>query len=306
MRIGYIGNFSRPWCTEVHVAGSLTSLGHEVIPLQENGLDFGRVQPRYDLLLWTRTWEVDNDAALACLARFRAAGVPSASFHLDRFHGLDREYLIGTEAFFRTDVLFSPDDGPWEKYGVTHVWMPPGVYHAECDRKPARPGRWPWDVVFVGSHPYPHKEWEPVRTRLIDAFKRAFGKRFAVLPAPNRPLRGPALQALYSTVPVVLGDSCLIGAPSRYWSDRIPETLGRGAFLIHPEVDGMPEWYAHGEHLMTYTAGMTEGAVNVARWALDHPVERRYIAAMGQATVLGRDTYRHRMQSVLEHLAVAA
>jgi hypothetical protein len=286
----------------VHVAGSLTSLGHEVVQLQENAVDFDRLQPRFDLLLWTRTWEVERDAAERMLVRFRDAGVPSVSFHLDRFHGLDREYLIAQEPFFRTDVLFSPDDGPWEKYGVHHVWMPPGVYHAECVVKPARPGRWPFDVVFVGSHPYPHKEWEPVRTRLIDTFKRAFGKRFAILPAPNRPLRGAGLQSLYSTVPVVLGDSCLVGDPYRYWSDRIPETLGRGAALIHPDVDGMADWYDDSYHLVNYCVKYPDDAVDCAYRLLAEPDLRARIATQGRETVLGRDTYRHRMRTVLEYV----
>jgi FkbM family methyltransferase len=301
-RIGYIGNFTRPWCTEVHVANSLRALGHEVVQLQENTLDFDRLQPNYDLLMWTRTWEVDQVKALAALARLRANGVPSCSFHLDRFHGLDREYLIETEPFFRTDVLFTPDDGPWEKYDVEHVWTPPGVYDVECREVPARPNRWPFDVVFVGSHPYPHREWEPVRTRVIDAFRAKFGKRFAVLPVKGRPLRGYALQSLYATVPVVLGDSCLVGNPSRYWSDRIPETLGRGGVLIHPSVDGLDEWYFPNVDLFTYPAGNPEQAVRTADDLLHDPGLRSITRRLARAKVLGRDTYVHRMQTVLDHI----
>jgi hypothetical protein len=302
MRIGYIGNFSRPWCTEVHVAASLATLGHSVRELQENRVDFDRLQPNYDLLMWTRTWEVDNVKALACLARFRAAGVPSCSFHLDRFHGLDREYLIGTEAFFRTDVLFSPDDGPWANYGVDHVWLPPGVFAPECEPVEVQSRRWPWQVVFVGSHPYPHKEWEPVRTRLLRAFTDEFGSAFKVLPIPGRPLRGRSLQSLYATVPVIVGDSCLVGNPSRYWSDRIPETLGRGAALIHPNVDGMEDWYHDGYDLVTYDVGHPDDAVDQAQRLLDDVPLRHAIREAGRRKVLDRDTYAHRMAAVLAHV----
>jgi len=311
MRVAYVGNFTRAWCTEVHVAASLEELGHKVFRLQENSVNWGQLpllcgRRRVDLLLWTRTWGTDMRAGRTAICQLRDRGIPSVSFHLDRFHGLEREPLIEQEPFFTTDLLVTPDDGPWASYGVRHRWLPPGVFDRETGQVPPNPDRWPWDVVFVGSHPYPHPEWEPVRTALIETFRREFGDRFAVLPAEwthRRPLRGRELQELYATVPVVVGDSCLVGAPYRYWSDRIPETLGRGPLLVHPEVAGMEEWYRHGEELLTYTAGWPEGAVNAVRWALDNEHRRREIADQGRALVLSRDTYRDRMRTVLEWIA---
>lgn len=122
------------------------------------------------------------------------------------------------------------------------------------------------------------------------------------------------MQELYATVPVVLGDSCLAGESHRYWSDRVPETLGRGGLLIHPMVDGMTSWYygememaedADGDEFtvypefLSYELGRFDEAVETAKWALADAHAARAIRAQGRATVLARDTYAHRMGTVL-------
>jgi hypothetical protein len=35
-----------------------------------------------------------------------------------------------------------------------------------------------------------------------------------------------------------VGDCIFAGTPN-YWSDRLPETCGRGGFLLHPKVEGL-------------------------------------------------------------------
>lgn len=312
LTVAYIGNFTRPWCTEVHVAGSLRALGHTVVQLQENELDWDQLPDlaaAAHVVLWTRTWEVDGDQALAALARLRDARIPTVSYHLDRWWGLDREYQVTSQPFFRTDLVVSPDganDHRWAEAEVRHLWLPPGVYAAECEPVAPNPRLYRHDVVFVGSLPYPHTEWHPYRQELVDTLAAHFGRRFGRYPvARGRPVRGKALQALYATAKVVVGDSCLAGGATHYWSDRVPETLGRGGLLIHPEVPGMDEWYGTtqpGGDLLGYELGQFDQVVKLADWALDHPTEAREVAETGRATVLGRDTYAHRMAAVLDYV----
>lgn len=87
----------------------------------------------------------------------------------------------------------------------------------------------------------------------------------------------------------MIGDSCFAGSPkgAYYWSDRIPETLGRGGFLIHPYVDGLgrqfnllehdePVTYDAG-HLAVWDAGDWEALGDLIEWsrsALPTSVER--------------------------------
>lgn len=323
MKVAYVGNFTRPWCTEVHVAGSLEALGHDVLRLQENTLDWSMVPALADaegvrVLLWTRTWPAELDVVVPVLDELRACGIPSVSYHLDRWFGLNREHQVREQPFFRTDLVVSPDDSPrWAEEGVNHLWLPPGVYGPECGVVMGNPRRFPHDVVFVGSHPYPHAEWEPYRSELIRRFEREFGRRFSVWPRRGQPIRGRMLAELYASAKVVLGDSCLAGETHRYWSDRVPETLGRGGLLIHPHVDGFdatsPAWYSSvgvvgarsrlpGADLLTYKVGEFDQAIDLAHWAIDNPGQARTISEHGRATVQGRDTYAHRLATVLDHL----
>lgn len=312
MRIAYCGNFGHPFCTEVHVSKSLAAMGHEVVQLQENSVNWPGLpkllrQRRCEAMMWTRTWAVPRDEALRALDNLRAAGIPTVSYHLDRWWGLEREAQVMEYPFFRTDVVYSPDDQAekWAGAGVTHKWLPPGVYAGETDPVEPDHGRFPHDVIFVGSHPYPHPDWEPVRSAAIKALATYYGNRFHVWPGrdgqgrPLRAVRNRDLQVLYASAKVVVGDSCLVGNPVRYWSDRIPETLGRGGALIHPEVPGLQDWYRRGEELLTYEAGNPDSLIEMAELALTDGDLRHDLQKAGREVVLGRDTYRHRMEVVV-------
>lgn len=318
--VAYVGNFAHSFCTERHIELALGSLGFRTLRLQESRTNWGHVRrqvtrARARALLWTRTWDVNRNAARQALAHLRDDGVPTVSFHLDRWWGLDREYQIATEPFFRTDVVFTADGGDhdWAAAGVNHRWLPPGVSASDCVPARPDPSAWPQAVVFVGSYPYPHAAWAPYREQVIVTARRAAGSHgFEVLPGrdpdgrPRPAVREGRLRSLYATARIVVGDSCLAGGAVRYWSDRIPETLGRGGFLIHPEVEGLDDWYRNGVHLVTYPLGDFDALGDlIAYWlrpAQDD--ERRAIAAAGRELVLGRDTYTHRMSTVLEEIGL--
>lgn len=315
LQIVYVGNFGRPWCTETHVAASLGMLGHTVHRVQENELDWPDLphlveQVGAHVMLWTRTWDVPVQACRDAILRVRGQGVPTAFYHLDRWWGLAREYQVAEMPWFQAvDVVFSPDggnDARWAAAGVNHVWMPPGVYGPEAHvGGSVKRNRYPADVVFVGTHPYPHPEWADYRRGLIDAFRGHFGRRFQTYPR-GRAIRGRELGDLYASAGVVLGDSCLAGGATHYWSDRVPETLGRGGLLIHPRVEGMSSWYDDGRDnsgaFLGYELGDYAGAIAQAEWALAHPAEAGRVRRAGRAQVLARDTYRHRLAMVLRCL----
>lgn len=310
LTVAYRGNFQpgvpKPWSTETHVAEALEQLGHTVVRLQENKVtweDCEAAGKAADLFLWQRTWDIDPDGGHRCLAALKTAGVPTVSFHLDLYIGLSREAALPTDPFWRTDHVFTADGGHADQfaaYGINHHWLPPAIAESEATLGTAQPRRFPHPVVFVGSHPYPHRSWRPYRDELIHTLERHYRRDFRVWPDRGRPIRGRDLANLYASAQVVIGDSCHAGQVARYWSDRIPETLGRGAFLIHPAVPGLEGWYRDGEHLATYTPGDFQDLLRLADRYLGWPAGREMIAANGRDTVLGRDTYRHRMSSVLD------
>lgn len=308
MKIAYLGNYSAPWCTEQHVALSLEALGHEVTRLQEGEVRAAEVPAAadgHDLLFWTQTFGLAAaggtiEERFAMLDELRARNIPSVGIHLDRWWGLSREDQIHTEPFFRVDHLFTADGGhdeEWAAAGINHTWMPPGVFAGEAVLGQRTP-RYRAPIVFVGNHARYHHEWEH-RVALIGHLRRRWRHRLALWPRGQQ-IRGAELSNLYASAAIVVGDSCLAGGATRYFSDRIPETLGRGGFLLHPYVDGIEHLYTDGKHLRFFPVGDFDELDRLIAYYLTHDDERRSIASAGREHVLEHHTYATRMGEVLE------
>lgn len=316
-RVGYIGNFRKPWCTEVHVAASLESLGHSVVRYQEDTVAWEHlaakaVEDGIDFMLWTRTWHLPShngtawETQLGTLAGLERAGIPTVGYHLDRWWGLDREHQVRDEPFFRCNLMVTADgghDAEWAQAGVNHLWMPPGVYGAEA-QLPGRPRpEWQRNVGFVGSWERYHHEWR-YRMELVAWLRQQYDRHshLLLLPQGGQAVRGQDLNDAYASVRVVVGDSCLAGGATRYWSDRVPETVGRGGFLIHPYVEGIEDHFTDGEHLVLYELGDWSGLQQLINVYAHEHEERARIVAQGRAHVLEHHTYETRMGQLIEHL----
>lgn len=117
-------------------------------------------------------------------------------------------------------------------------------------------------------------------------------------------MRGPALRDLYASTKVNVGDSCLVGGATAYCSDRLPECIGRGGFLLHPHVEGVTDGtlYADGVHLRCWELGDWDELRRLIDYYVAHDDERRQIAAQGRAHVLERHTYTRRLADLLADL----
>lgn len=334
MRVVTIGNYTPPHSTENELKRALEDVGCEVIPVQEN-------MPKADafeeatmwaktlkaaFVLWTRTgWDwprygLTHEQATAkqnlMLMELREAGIPTVGYHLDRWWGLSRQFQVYEEPFFRVDLLCTADGGHddlWRAEGIEHVWFPPAVSRFECE-----PGEFvldmAHDVNFVGSWQggY-HAEWGH-RRQLVKHLQRNWQAHMT--PPPGKPtLRLQDLRNLYRSGRVFVGDSCLVpradGSPAtRYCSDRIPETLGRGGFLVHPHVEGITGFergelgsmYQDGEHLVAWQLGNWE---QLDAW-IEHYVNddraRLEIADAGREHTLKLHTYSVRMTQLINLL----
>lgn len=335
--IAYVGNFGPPHSTENHVAETLRRMGHVVVQLQEDdpatwaergGLvdmdDAHSMALRGewpDLVLWTRTGSLSPRPEIqqAMLESCRNVGVPTVGFHLDRWWGLDREGQVHDQPWFRCDLVCTADGGhdqQWADAGVNHLWLPPAVAEFECGWGTPR-REFECDVAFVGSWAHYHPEWS-WRRRLVRLLQGRYGnRRFRVWPEPGQEaVRGVALRDLYASATVVVGDSCLVpaadGSPiQRYWSDRIPETLGRGGLLVHPWVHGMGESFAglerggneYGDPFWTVEPENIEAMFDTIEQALALPLDRQYeIRRAGMMMTMQRHTYRHRMERLLDEV----
>jgi hypothetical protein len=260
------------------------------------------------MVLWTHTHgfanEAFHDRQDAMLDGLRDIGIPSVAYHLDRWWGLEREHQV-SEPYFQCDLVCTADgghDAEWASIGVNHVWMPPAMVHTEVGRGSYN-SRYAKDVGFVGHWmTYGHRDIWPWRFEMVAHLHKRYRSKFRAWPRGNRPVRGTDLNDLYATVKVIVGDSCLVGSASRYSSDRIPETLGRGGFLIHPRVEGVTDGslYTEGEHLACFDVGnLAELDETIDRYLADAPARAR-ITEAAMAHVEAHHTYLRRMESLMK------
>lgn len=248
---------------------------------------------------WTALWR-----------RLEAEGVQTVGAHLDVFWGIpEREdWVRSGDPQFTVGTLLTADGGSDEKWtaaGVNHRWLPPAM----DSRFLVRPepiadlaGR----IVFVGSSRGYHPIY-PARDQLMDFARSRWPDRLVEYGGgtPNGTVRGANLCHIYASDCVVLGDSCFAGQRANYWSDRVPETLGRGGLLLHPKVEGMDAMYEDGADLLTWTAGdfddLAARVDEAEGWGDGY---RHRIRNNGRFVVGERDTYRHRARQILDAVGV--
>jgi hypothetical protein len=293
MKVIYCGNFRPEHSTENHLLTALRTNGHDVRPLQEddprtfNSLAWEPEVMRWaDMILWTRTgwdWESVYPGGTVkahadqrrMLRRARDWNIPVVGYHLD--------------------IWFA-----WDHQGVNHVWMPPGVSAPECELGTPR-DEFRSKLAFVGSWTGGYHQEHQHRHELVKWLQANFRRDCAFYPQPGAPaVRGAALRDLYASVEVVVGDSCFAGTGlPNYWSDRVPETMGRGGALIHPDV---PNLGIHFPHLAMWKAYDWDALGNMIEIGLSWPKERRELAMAGREHVLAHHTYEIRMNQVVDLL----
>lgn len=312
LSVAQIGNFEAAHSTENELRKAITAAGHDGTPLEEaDPASFEHVIDHvdaYDVVLWTKTDRPGDDLELRrrMLAAARDAGVPTVGYHLDLWHGLHRHGQITDHPFFTCELVITADGGHEPEFaaaGVNHVWFPPGVSEFECGGGTAT-DEYAADIAFVGSwRPGYHREHQH-RPDLLKFLRKTYGDRARFWPAQGQPaVRGAALRDLYASTKINVGDSCLAGRISNYWSDRIPETLGRGGFLLHPYVDGIEDHFTDGEHLRLWQIGDWAELRRLTDFYLEHDDERRRIAAQGRLHVLEHHTYTVRIRQLVDLLA---
>lgn len=314
MTIGYVGNFRFDFTTESHLSATLEGLGHRVIRIQEDAYE-GRGEDLYamlknvDMFFFTRTW--GRTVTMDLLTRLKERNIPTVSYHLDLYIGLQRNGGLEYDPFWRTDYVFTPDGDArsqteFEKRGINHIYIRPGVFEPECYLKKkvngfgVECGSGP-DIIFVGSYHY-HPEW-PYRQKLIDWLRNTYGSRFEKYGNPEQTVRGDALNMLYTRAKIVIGDSLVKDFDHEYyWSDRVYETLGRGGFLIHPRIKGLEEEFEDKKHLVLYDFNDFDQLKQLIDYYLEHTDEREQIRRAGHEHVKQNCSYTNRMKQMFEIL----
>lgn len=310
MRITFLGNHSVSFSSESHHCKSLESLGHQVERLQEGkatGDQLLEVGLESDLVVIVHThgWSTKGMPLVDVIHRLHDRGIPTVTYHLDLWLGLERQKDLDRDPFYRSIGWFFTADklmADWfrEHTAVKGVFLPAGVYDEECYISD-QPSEYANDVVFVGSRRY-HPE-HPWRHQLIDWLRATYGSRFTHVggDGDTGTLRGDALNRMYANSKVAVGDTLCLGFSYPYYaSDRLFEASGRGAAQVFPFITGLDEWFQDGKHLSFFKFGDFDDLKLNIDWLLKHDEEREQMRQAGHELVKNNYTYVHRWQTILD------
>lgn len=305
MKIVFLGNFNVPFSTESHHAWTWEYMGHQVVKLQEGKATTEQVlaacqDAQVLQLTHTHGWGMPGQLPMEeVLRRVREQGVKTFTYHLDLYWGLNildrREEKVGQHWSWKLDYVFTTDgshQAEYESRGVKHYYLPPGVVEYAVFRG-GRRNDLASPVGFVGSVGY-HPEYR-FRQSLIEGLKAHYGNHFRVYGG----YREKMLNDLYASIDVVVGDHCFSTNPElQYWSDRLPETTGRGGFMVYPRVKGLDGFIANG--LVTYEPGNVDDLyAKIDEWR-GKPDERLERTQSLMKYVQREHTYTVRLNQILE------
>lgn len=308
-----LGNFLVPYCSEVHHARTLESMGHTVVRIQEGQVPTGRIVRealQSQLFVWVHTHSWRNQGNISMpdiLEALRRRNVPAIAYHLDAFCGIPSrwetykrdEYITGgLSHWFTVDAALADWLNEHPVIKTKGVYLPAGVLEAECYL--ARPTRPLAEVAFVGSYRY-HPE-HPHRQKLIDWLRKTYRDRFSLYGQDaGKVIRGAELNQLYADTKIVVGDSFKVSYP--YFSDRAFETLGRGGMLIHPRALGMEAIFKDREHLAYYDYDDFDQLKGLIDHYLADDTAREKIRLAGHEHVRAHHTYTVRWKHILDTVA---
>ena len=315
--IVFLGNFEVPYSSENHHANSLESLGHNVCRLQERFIKDSVILDQAlnsDLFIWVHThgWNTPGRIGMGMvLEQLRASKIPTMTYHLDLWLGLEREKDLKEDNFYQTIGHFFATDklmADWfnENTNVKGHFLPAGVYDKECYIHPDYDVQdFDYDVIFVGSKRYHHEY--PYRPQLIDHLRNVYGKRFLHVggDGDTGTVRGEDLNRIYAKSKIAVGDSLNINFSYPYYtSDRLFESTGRGGFTIYPDIKGLDSYFYDKKEIVFYKHGDLKDLTNKIDYYLDNPEEREAIRMMGHLRTKKEHTYINRWSSILKELNI--
>jgi hypothetical protein len=327
MRITFLGNFGVEYSSETHHKKSLESLGHEVIALQETQAGSEQILDEAmnsDMFVWVHThgWDTPGNMSMETVLKYlKRAKIPTVTYHLDLWLGLQRQSDLDKDAVYRhIEHFFTCDKqmADWfnENTEVKGHYLPAGVFGDEVYM--AQSQGYKHDVIFVGSKGY-HPEW-PYRPKLINWLQQTYGDRFAHYGGDGRGvIRGAALNQLYADTKIAVGDSLVQNFTyPYYWSDRLYEAAGRGAFQIFPQITGIQDQYVTYDfkadddgfwnkksqpiELVTYEFDNFEMLKNRIDYFLEHDEEREKIRKASFERTKRDHTYAKRWQHIIDEV----
>lgn len=299
MNIAFIAKFSSWSYDEQNYASALERLGHNVYRVDDRyslkdlmGMFEGPLAVEPDLVIWFK-FNVPGGRELREF--FKKKNIPTVCWVFDLYWDYGREGRLLTSEAFKADYVFTTDGGhdkEFKQIGINHQCVRQGIDKNGCHLLPFQAKD---DVIFVGSENYLNKN----RTLQLGFIMNTYKDKFRWYGKFNtNEVRNEALNDLFAKTKIVIGDS--VYSPY-YWSNRVVETLGRGGFLIHQEVEGLKEEYPD---LVTYPRGDYTELKRLIDYYMTHEDERRAIIVKNHEHVKKHYLMEHKCQELLNKLAL--
>ncbi len=315
MKVLYIGTFAKNdprigTCPNAdYISDAFVELGHQVTRVNESDVtadDVVRLADSYDLLLveegrlkgdhWSDKAGVNHIEGYFQKVMDNVT-IPVIPWLTNLFMSIGpRELELTTNPVFKADIVFSTDGGHDKEFaaaGVNHILLRQGIHEPEAYL--AKPEyNTLAEIGFIGSI---YDNIWPYRKKLKDFLTKGYGGRFEHF-GQSGDIRHDNLNKLLATLKIVVGDSV---ASPYYWSNRLYEFLGRGAFMVWPMVDGVDQEYEPYKHFIPYQYGDWDGLKEIIDFYLDdkRKAKRDKIRLAAIEHSKKHHTYKHRVEKML-------
>lgn len=315
MKITMLGNFRVDYTSETHHANSLEQLGHSVFRMQETQATADQVLAsamQSDLFVWIHThgWQTPGTISMVNVLRLlKANKIPTMSYHLDLWLGIERQKDLDNDPIYREIEYFFATDKlmcDWfnDNTSVKGRFMPAGVYHKECElvELGSAGAAWGNEVIFVGSKNY-HPEWS-YRPKLVNWLHETYKSKFTHIGGDGvGVVRGLDLNQVYQSSFVAVGDTlCIDFKYPYYFSDRLFESTGRGGFTIFPYIKGLEDYFVIDKEIIVYEFGNFTELKEKIDYYIEHHDERNTIRKAGLERTKKDHTYLNRWQEILKEI----
>jgi hypothetical protein len=278
---------------------ALQELGHHVVAVREikarNAVKLAKVD-RPDLVLFHHWDDVET------LKEFGKVGVPRVFWYFDLVD-YPKDQTLAARCRRRVDWMHRvvPNvelgfctDGDW----VDH-WSKTGAHGNKLVRLNqgadvrkvgvGEPGKVAIPILFTGIARGGGVE----RESFVREMMRTYGGMFRWV---EKGTHGREMASLVASSMIVVAPDSPV--TDRYWSNRVYNALGFGAFLLHPYSACLTHQYEHCRELIYYRS--REDLHDKIRYYLSHPEDRQTVAARGYARTVREHTYTHRVKKLVQ------
>ena len=287
MQIIYIGQF-KVHSTEAYTAYAFRELGHTVYKLP---LDFGTSElsdllreKRIDFVLFAKPSKIPNIKYV--IDECKIHNVKSICWMYDLYFDLPSGFSRKpSDLLAGQDILVTTTPTDYWDNKIKHLVVRQGIHEPEYFMVKDYYDK---DVRFIGSM---YGDYRPKLKKFLESMPE-YPFEWVGL---SDEYRGIELNKLLGRTKIIIGDS--VPFP-KYWSNRLYEVVGRGGFLIMPDIEGIKEEIPS---LVTYKYGDFDDLKEKIKYYIEHDQEREELRMICHKEMKAL-TYKNRVKYFLKNI----